>query len=60
MGIGANRENEGTSLLKIEERKANAVLDEDGEVLGFHHDWPARELELLGMEGCKGIHTPSQ
>lgn len=28
------------SLLKVEEREPDAVLDENGEVLSFHHDRP--------------------
>lgn len=38
------------SLLKVEQRETDAVLDEDGEVLSFHHDRPVRgrgmELQL--------------
>lgn len=40
------RLNEGTmedSLLKIEERETDAVLDENSEVLSFHHDRPVDE-----------------
>lgn len=46
MGGFCGRPNEGRigdSLLKVEERETDAVLDENGEVLGFHHDRPADE-----------------
>lgn len=46
MGGFCGRLNEGRirdSLLEVEERETDAVLDENGEVLGFHHDRPADE-----------------
>lgn len=40
------------SLLKVEERETDAVLDENGEILSFHHDRPVGENEalVLGMK----------
>lgn len=37
---GVNKGRTKNSLLKVEERETNAVLDENGEVLSFHHDRP--------------------
>lgn len=43
------------SLLKVEERETDAVLDENGEVLGFHHDRPVGEMGLqLSIRGETG------
>lgn len=41
------------SLLKVEEREADAVLDENGEVLSFHHDRPVwAQKEGAGEPGA--------
>lgn len=37
------------SLLKVEERETDAVLDENGEVLSFHHDRP------VGRNGASAL-----
>lgn len=53
MGGFCGRLNEGRirdSLLEVEERETDAVLDENGEVLGFHHDRPANENGLFSSQ----------
>lgn len=53
MGDFCGRLNEGRirdSLLEVEERETDAVLDENGEVLGFHHDRPADENGLFSSQ----------
>lgn len=53
MGGFCGRPNEGRigdSLLEVEERETDAVLDENGEVLGFHHDRPVDENGLFSSQ----------
>lgn len=46
----------GDSLLKVEKRETDAVLDENSEVLSFHHDRPVGENGAFSLpeEGRQG------
>lgn len=54
---GGKKKGKKDSLLKVEERETDAVLDENGEVLSLHHDRPVggNGASALQKRGDRGI-----